>query len=491
MTTELSLYFQKLTLKFIVFIALAYGVYTLAWLIMGVVHSFPNVEDLELASWARDIGVARAFINLSITYDGRYATNFLQCFNPLVWNFVAAYPLIISFSLFLFIAGTFLSLSVFFQAKWHVNFVVSLVFVSVYFSIIPGLAYALYWMGSSFVYLYGSIFFMFFFSFCYLYWREKQGWKQFIFFALSGISLFMSIGFGESYLPLYFLLFAFGLFYALLHIKYIIKFLPLAIIALASASLMIFSPGVIMRVSEKSTAAYFQLDIFLSALQNYFIWLQRFFSCFEIYILALLIFILQWSKRIRVHQIFSGGQLFLLSLAWLVLPFCMLLPFHLVKISTGGFTERIFIPLAFVQLFFLIIFLLPQSFSILCKKIKEPLLNSTIFAFLFLLFLIHSNKENNINLIEKEYNEGKLTAFKKIMSHRYELLSKNRNAISYSFICIDDLKDYPHSLYTHPDPENNRSNSKWNKFLEAYFKIDEIKTPEDKSLKFSERINSN
>mgnify|MGYP000907800108 CR=1 FL=1 len=462
-------------------------------LVIGAFYAQPNVEDLELAILARDLGLWKAFVHLAITYDGRYSTNFLQGFNPLVLDRVQDYHLVILFSITLFGVGLFSVAKCILHNISKLQIMgLSILFGSCFFMACPSLVYCLYWMGSSFVYLYPCIFLLFSFSSILWYLRSEMHKKTFPFFVAT-LTLFIGIGFSELFLPFY-------LFFAIATPVYLKKFypqlfkafIPIGLVIICCVSFVLLTPGLIPRFEGKSFDSQISFGVLSNAIVNYLTATRD--SLFTLPALFLTISAFWIYTTFPIESIFRLRKIdiVLLCIGFIVLPFAMTLPFYFTKSFVSGFPTRVYIPVRFIHfllLFWAIIPAVSKSLKTIMQRLRVSnfLLIATIFIGILNIVSI-SKGEGSIGLLVKEYRTGELSHFNQFMSQRYELLAqKGKEEKKYSFVCVEELTNYPLSLYTHPDLESNRNQSKWNKYIEAYFRIDEVKTPNDTSLRFAIR----
>jgi hypothetical protein len=477
--------------KVLAFCIIAFSLAIIALLVVGATHAHSNVEDIELALIARDIGIFDSWIHLSITYDGRYSTNMLQSINPLVFDKVLWYKYIIVFTLALFTTATYiLSATIFSSYSKLQKLLVTLIFVSGFFLLNPSLAHSLYWMGSSFVYLFSCIFFFFSLAGVIAYTKITPAGKKNSFLPLA-LLLFVSIGFSESFLPVYLLSSVFMVFYYLKHRKDALQYIiPVAIVMLASIIFMISTPGLGMRF-QQPIESYFQQAVFKASVVNYITFLVNTVNSSAFWLVVAVAFYINLTSRSQSGLLIkTKWHLPVAILSALLIVYLMTLPFYVTKSYTGEMPLRIYIPVLFLLSFFLLYVLVPSV------NFHYPLnyhLKPVLYPFLALLLLLSTyqlyNGKGPVGLLLTEYRNGELKKFDQFMTLRYSKLQVAVNsADSYKLVCLGELKDYPKSLYTYPDSEINRHNSKWHKFMEAYFKIDEVKVLGDSTLRFT-RLN--
>jgi hypothetical protein len=453
-------------------------------LLIGIYYCHANVEDLELAIYSRELGVYNAWLRLLTTYDGRYSTNLMQGINPLVINNILGYKWMILVGLALLNLAIYTAIKKSFEGvKSLYVFIATLSFSVLYFQQCGSTAYALYWMGSSFVYLYPSIFLLFNIVLFIPY--IKTSVPSVLYFFPLTVMLILSIGYSELFLPLYlFLSFLIPIYVYYNYPKLLPRVIPLSIIMWLGISFMITSPGLYFRFNDSDLNNHLNRQIILSSLQNYGIEIKTLLN-FPLLLLVILSAILWESSKWSFGHLFSQINLGWVLFLFLTLPYLMSLPYFVTKYSPFEYPVRIYIPIVFVQYVIVFFFIVP----ILLNKYSNLIFKSIykLAGFLFLLlftFQIWSGK-GQVGLLLHELLDNKLCDFDTQMTQRYLKLAESRNSKStYILVELDTLKIYPKSLYTHPDKEFNRNNTKWNKFIEGYFGIDEVKTFGDTTCRF-------
>ncbi len=464
----------------------SFGCFAIILLAIGAFYAHTNVEDLELAILSRELGMWKAWLHLAVTYDGRYLTNFLHGFNPLVWNNVLGYKWMVLGALGLFNLGVFFAIRVFFKdVGWAWSFVGSLTFSSIYFQSCGSLAYALYWMGSSFVYLYPSILLLFIIALFFRYATAQPKQRNFYFLPLACL-LFLGIGSSELYLPFYFIVSI--LLPIVLYIglpAHSTRVIPLSIISIVSIWFMVSAPGVSYRFDSIELKNHFSWQVLFSSLENYGKEISSLFSVptfLPIILSAWLTSEKIWSPVIA----FRKNQIIIMLCFFIVVPYLMTLPFFITKASLNEFPNRVYIPVIFIQHTLLFFFIVP---ALVMKNQHSNMSKSFLkylgISLLLMLSLQILNGKGQLGLLYKELMSGKIRNFDKQMTYRYKLLEDSRNALNkHEMVCIDTLRDYPRSLFTHPDREYNRASTKWHKYIEGYFEIDEVRTYGDTTQRF-------
>jgi len=148
-------------------------------LFIGATFTNPNAEDFSLSATAKNIGVAPSIIEVLISYDGRYFSNFLHAINPLAFGWINGYKWMSFFSLVfpVFILFFFLRSfrSIFNKYDF---FVISSFFMLINYALTPSLPHLVFWMSSSFVYLYSWCFMLLWLGFFIRFYKEENEKKS-------------------------------------------------------------------------------------------------------------------------------------------------------------------------------------------------------------------------------------------------------------------------------------------------------------------------
>lgn len=455
-------------------------------LLWGIYYSQTNVEDLELALLSRELGLWDAWMRLSISYDGRYLTNLLQGLNPLVFNNVFGYKWMILGAYTFFIISIFLLIRVSFNGlNWYITLVGTLGFSVLYFQNCGSLAYALYWMGSSFVYLYPSILFLLIVAFFVRYLSCPK--PSLLFFIPLAAFLFLGIGCSELYLPLYLSLsFLVPVFFRFHFPELVSRVIPLSLVAIMGIWFMVSAPGLGFRFEENDLGEHLNFPVILSSLKNYGKELGFLFNI-PVLLLMLLSGSLVKCSNVTLGSSFKQFPLGYSFVIFFLLPYLMTLPYFITKASTFEYPVRVYIPVIFIQYFFIFFILVPTIVVKYPNKLQLISRVQWLSIPLSGMILIQVwCGYGQIGLLFNELCSGSMERFDNQLTKRYTLLEESRASSEENFmICTDTLQIYPRSLYTHPDPEFHRDSTKWHKFIEGYFEIREVRTYGDTVGRFS------
>lgn len=456
-------------------------------LTIGAWHTYPNAEDLELSCASRDIGLVHSILGVMTTYDGRYTTNFLHAINPLVFNWIEGYSvmnilgvLLLNLGLYFFITLTINSGSPF------AAFLYSAFITIMYMGCILCFA-TFYKMAGNFVYLYPNSFVLFFACSLTLYFKAQSTYSENIYFVLTAITLIAAIGFSELYLPFYSLLLMGILTYTWFRNKRLFKnFLPIFIVGIASIIFFVGAPGVTIHLSgtqnngiENSAA-----PVLLNTLRRYGDTLNTTLKQ-PIFLYSVIYFILLFhSKKIGRKTTMKGKTIYGIMALTVAITLIMTASYYLPKMDSSGYPLKIYTPILF--LLFVAVYLF------MCSAIKVPVTTSnvriwtSIRILLLMILLINLFQGNNyIALLYKDYENNKLQAFKIFMDNRTVMLKKSsQSTAKYKTALVPALLECPRTVYISTDSETNRTISKWNKYHEEYFKLDEVSVIGDTTFRF-------
>lgn len=452
------------------------SLFTLLTVLYAALFSWPNVEDLELSIAARETSLWRSVLNMSVTYDGRYATNLLHAANPLVYNKVGWYKYMVIATLLMFLLSAYVAVGhVFERAKTTDRVVITLIFTASILLSTPSLFFSIYSVCSSYAYFYPCIFVLLAFVSVQLYLKATK--KKFALFLLSTLLIFISAGFNEVFLPFFVILSLAVPWFLRRHDKDRFHHsLPISLITLGFVLFFITTPSAFQKMDGKVsfgdlTFIQNSLTVYLDVIIKYLaspIMLCMFLSSY---------FLISYHNR-------GIGSWELISLSLTVLPYTMTLPFFLAYPTTESITERIYIPVLFIQYAVLFFFLFPALWKWLLGRgwirtsgtdFKIMSLSVSCVA-TFIGISVYSGNYGSMGTLISELKSGKIHDYNDRMSRNYEKLLRAADSnTKYELVCVEETISYPESIFSDQDVENNRRNSKWNRFNEAYFKVDEIR----------------
>jgi hypothetical protein len=441
--------------------------FCLGLLIFVSSYNWPNAEDLSLTLLPRDIGLLNSIMHMMGTYDGRYFTNLLHGLNPLAWGYVKFVWLMAPFSILLLVSTLYYFFTAIIVGNRFNVFFLSIFITSLHFATCPSIAHQLYWMSSSFVYLYSVIFFLLF-SGTYIRYLEslaldpKQGLM-----VLSLILIFCGIGMNEMMLPAYSLFLIHQVYrqFNSIHFK---ELAPIYFLGFCSILFFIASPGIHMRLNHEN---YFEnpfgLNSIKTALSQYLIYFFRLWKMPITVASVLFLFFFKSRLKIKKSFILDGYPPFFLLV--FIFPFLLILPYYVPLSHFECFPDRIYGTINLVHLLVFTYFIIRFEFSI-------PFQNGVLYFQFFLLFfgVVYFSK-NNINDMFKLYQSGKLECFKEEFLKRDEKLRQASIADNaYRFIELDTLNCVPEQFWIYTDMKPGLKESHWNKAYQNYYYVDEV-----------------
>jgi hypothetical protein len=472
--------------RFLIVLVLLTALYGAYWFFLGAYYSFPNAEDISLTKGHKNFSVRNEVLNLLLSYDGRYFTNVLHSANPLTFGKTDYYKYSNMFSILFFFMCLYLLFSqiILFQNK-VAAFAFSLMFLVLNFTLSPSLVHELYWLVSSYVYLYAWCFWMIWISLFLAAKKTNLFLKSTVYYAFSNLFLFLSIGINEMFLVINTL----SLFLLALYEYYTYKKLshPLfSLIIVSGFSILFFisSPGISRRLSLfDEGSSYSFLEVLKYSFSHFFEEGYRvLFSSYATIGLFGLIILKGFQTKVSFKL--NKVKLLFFSLFCFVGLYLMTMPFYLTMgVKNLFFPNRIFtaVDTGFLLLGVLISFYISE---LIANKISKDVV--LFFKTIFITILIYGLffQVNNISLLKAEYNNGTLLAYKKEMTERFETINKSKeNKTCWKKAIIKPLVNKPKSIYFDPDIKPNREDEYWNEAYESYFFIDEISYESDTSSK--------
>ncbi len=463
-------------------------------LFIAAYYSHPNAEDLSLIGAAKNMGILNSSYMLLATYDGRYFTNLLHGFNPLVLGWVDAYKYTVSFSILFFISCLVLFVkSIYPKLKWFKVLLFSALVVLLNFSLSPSLVHQLYWLVSSYVYLYAWCFWLLWVS-SYLYFmRAQNSTVKSILYFITNILLFLAIGINEMFLVLNLatLVVLVG-YHSYKHQFKLIENLPILITFTLSFMLFASSPGILSRVDslDVNPSSFAMIKSGFNGLKHYSISLAH-ILLFNVMIIPTLILIgsdfFQLSKiKLRASTI---AMILILGLAVI---YGMTLAYYLLM-GTGleEYPNRIFTSIYTGIIFLVLVGVAP----LIVNSINQLQFPSVFIQLVQSLSIVMVGVglyfgNNNIHLIQQELESGLIQAYDEDVRTQYATIAAAKNKQScWTTAVIQDLNNLPVSIFMTPKIQENRIKPYWNNAYEAYFLIDEIRIKKDTVTKLENTKN--
>lgn len=471
---------------FLLFIVAILG-YSYYFLITGAFYSMPNAEDFSITALVKKRGVFGAIEELLISYDGRYFTNFLHGINPLAYNWINGYRWQSLFSLFFPV----FSLSFFLKSIWSSAsniklFLIATTFFAVNYALSPSLPHLVYWMISSYVYLYSWCFWLIWIGAFVRMIKSKNKLIEVCCFFITVLSLFFSTGTNE--------MMVFVNVFSLLCIYYFVKhfhpskfslLIPILITGLFSIIFFLSSPGILKRVflyAPEHQSNHLSSLIFKSIsdfMQEFFRWHT---SGLLLLLAAFLLFVVLLKKPLDIPLKYKRFFLLSLLLSFPILYF-MTFTYYLPMGHESSLPQRIysFVFLGY-QIWLVGLFIYLSSFkNTISDYFKTTnLLNIKLSLSILMLFSIHFSV-NNFQYIKVDLESGVLKEFYTQMQKRLDLLNelKIQHKSCRKVIELPLIESYPESIHLPTDIVPNKSIINWNIAYQKYFDIDEVRLEGD------------
>jgi len=440
----------------------------------AALYTWPNVEDLELSIAARDTGVWRSVLNMSVTYDGRYTTNLLHATSPLVFNKVGWYKYMVVATLLIFLLGSYVAVGhVFKQAKHVHKAAITLFFTSSILLSSPSLFFSVYSVCSSYTYFYPCIFILP--TYVSVQMCLKAPNNKFALFLLSTLLIFLCVGFNEVFLPFFVILSLVVPSVLWFHDRERFKHaLPLSLITLSFVLFFVTMPSALKKMNGEAPFTDFlfiknSLIIYLRVILRYVASLS-----------TVLLFLASYFFHDYHSRNFGNRPLVYMSLT--VIPYLMTLPFFMAYPTTESIPERIYIPVVFLLYTVLFFFVFPAFWQRLLSHMQpsftatKPIGLAVTLLMIVISVSVYSGRFGNMGTLVTELRSGAIRAYHERMAGNYaRLLSGAHSNSKYVIVCVEETVSYPQSIFSDQDIENDRRHSKWNRFYEAYFNIDEIR----------------
>jgi len=453
--------------------------WSLFWLLCGALFSHPNAEDLSLALYPRDIGIFPSIKHNMATYDGRYFINFMHAINPLMFNWINGYKWIIIFSITAFTFSLYFFFSSILSSKKIHLILLSVLFTSIHFAVVPSIIHQLYWMVSSFVYLYVWIFGLLFAGALFRAYNSRLTGGSGFWLFFSALLLFCTIGINEMFLP-FLAVFLCLLIYLSFPTPFFKDVLFIAAIGFISMLFFIASPGITERIANERYAHEINYpDIIYRSLSHQFYYLV---SCFTNPILLTSFFLCGlFSKYFTLNKsvisLFQQKNIFNLALLSIVMSYLMTLTYYIPLGHQDEYPDRIFNTinvLIMLAVFFTIIY----YSRLISDLITSNMLIRVTAVILLAVFFIYT--DNNIGKLRDEFQNGAMKSYHREMKQRYAILTHlNKTDSCYKVATINKLSVIPSTIAYSIDITPNREAHHWNTAYESYFNIDQIRLVND------------
>lgn len=470
MNNEKPLFLEKLNQALLIVTILTGYVILLA----AAYFSHPNAEDFSLTAEPFREGILNSMVKLHLNYDGRYFTNLLHAINPMAFGYLKAYPYIIMFGIIFSVFSLF-----YFLKPLHIfkttreRLIFSALFFLVAYALSSSLVHLVYWMVSSFVYLYSFAFTLLFLGTFLRGINEKFQKKRVAYFSVSYFLLTLCMGMNEMFLVinLFSIIILFGWLY---HKSKIDKtaFTGLVIVWTICFLFFISNPGIKTRLSG-NLIEYNDFNAHLllfRSLKEFTVEFSRVVFSGGLFLISIFI-VSSFRLNIKLSKVY-----FLLILIGFAGVYFSTLAFYIPM----GHEENL--PVRMYSIINVLILLLLFSFGMLffstkkLRNILEKLKFKYIKPFFIIglpLFLFFT--KNNLSQIKQELMNGEIYSFHQKMLEHYDVLKAGKkNDECWTRVSISDFpSNYP-SIFHEPVIEPNRTTPHWNKAYEKYLDIDEV-----------------
>lgn len=455
-------------------------------LFLGAYYSNPNAEDFSLVVKSRDLGLIPSIMEVLNTYDGRYFVNLLHGINPLALGSLIGYKFTIAFG----IVFPIFCLSYFLKSVWqnlsHFNtFLFSSLFMLVNYALSPSLPHLVYWMVSSFVYLYSWCFWLLWVGSFIRYLKAPSFPSKDIYFILTIVFLICAMGMNEMFLILHGITLALFILHFTLtqspHLKFTI---PIASVAIIMLLFFISNAGIETRYQsfdELRSENHFILS-FVYLAKHASIALIDWLSFGLIFLVLLFWTILFVGDEDELLN-YKLEMKWYYSLPIFISPFAMLLAFYIPMGESEVIPNRIFTSF-FLVIQFLLVFVFSSYFNTKTLTLfkREKIAVAQIrFALVIALALSLTFTQNNLNILAHEYASGVLINYDQTMKKRYEIIksAKNKQKTCWKVAILPPLVNPPKSIYMNPDIKANKEGFFWNNAYEKFFGLDEVRLEGD------------
>lgn len=452
--------------------------YGYGYLFLGAYFSHPNAEDLSLSVNAKNHGILYSVINVLVNYDGRYFTNILQAVNPISLGCINCYKYITLFSIILpvFCLSFFLR-SISNTLKFIPSILLSSLFVLVNYAISPSIVHQVYWMSSSFVYHYSWCFYLLWVGSFFLFLKKKGKTRKHTWYILSTVFMICNMGMNEMFLALNGITIVCGFFYIFNYYRTnLIHFWSFAVNGLVAILFFVSNPGISKRFHSLNDSPIDVIPTFINSTVDFWIELIQFASYGAILLPTIILFFIHFIWDLEANKKLLR---YLISIPFIAL-YISILAFYFPM----GFQANVPVRVYTVVFFGLLLYstlVLPWIIQVKTKdllKTKLPKYKSTI-SFICLIIIAGSIifMDNNIGLLQEEYNSGKIETFNTSNTTRYAIINETlkKSNSCWSVAVLPPLTNTPTTIYHQPDIKPNRKESYWNQAYERYFLLNEVR----------------
>jgi hypothetical protein len=465
-----------------------FAMWCLWWLGVGAWHCFPNAEDLSLSVEAIEKGFLGSIQGLLISYDGRYFTNALHALNPLVWGWFMGYQLMPAIGILLVVLSFWFLLTTISTGRdwcWKAM-LLSISYLMVHLSVTPSLSHDLYWMVSSFVYMWPWAFYFLFLGSMLRYFRTPEGMLRNMWFLTCAASLVCGIGMNEMFLVLYCLTIAIMALMAWHRgMRTLVSTAPLLVIGMASMAFFVSCPGIGHRLANQEVVRnwnHFVDVISVSVIHLLSFIEETWFGNLMVLPWAIVASILiPTDLRDRLSAV-PWSRAVLYAVIGLCCLWAMTWAYYWPMGADSVAPRRVQTSLLYglqIWTWGLIARVLSDG-RLRSQSISNFQLNPLIPAALALVMCGDIMlSQNNITEIRREYSEGILPGYREQMIDRHRLLESSLREGTWNVAVVPPITHLPITVFSTPLIYPNRYEPCWNHSYEHYYRLDEVRLSTD------------
>jgi len=477
----------------ILFWVLVFGIvsYGCNWLWVAAVKSVPNAEDFTLSIAPRDNGFVSSVINLLTFFDSRYTANMLHGLNLLVFNRYDMFYLMPLICFTLFVLSVFFFLSSVFAAEGKRVLLLCYVlfFLVGFFAVEPSLPFGLFYMASTFTYVY-PWFFFFVWMGCFVRSKNKSGIGYLLYTLLGLIALFLSFGCSELFIVINtIVLFSLSIIIWKLDRAHKYSLTPYILVALSSIAFIVTCPSgklIHDNMDGNPNVNINWLNIINRSVQMNWTFLRMtvLTPITILLVLANTSFWLILRPRFVSKGVMNKKHLLVIFIMLIVLAYISSMVYFISLTNSEEFPYRIFNTTLLIILFAIHI-ILPLVFV---DYLFDLMTDVKLYAFSCIIMtgvlLSYIFLPNNFLLIKQEDETGILDQVKNDYVEFYQNVRLVKQAgISPSIVYLKNPSVVPKSNYFGPDVLPNRKAAYWNITFEQYFQVDEVRLKGDSIFK--------
>lgn len=458
------------------------------WLGVGIWHCFPNAEDLSLSVEAIEKGFLGSIQGLLMSYDGRYFTNALHALNPLVWGWFMGYQLMPAIGILSVVLSLWFLLSGLSTEKnwsWKAM-LLSISYLMVHLSVTPSLSHDLYWMVSSFVYMWPWAFYFLFLGSMLRYLRTPEGRLRNMWFLLCAASLVCGIGMNEMFLVLYSVTIAIMALVAWKKgMRTLVSTAPLVFIGVASMAFFVSCPGIGHRMADQEVVrdwAHVFDVLSVSAIHLLSFIEETWFGNRMVLPWAIVVSMLAPADLRERLSAVKWSRLALFAVIGLCCLWAMTWAYYWPMGADSMAPRRIQTSLLYglqIWTWGLMVTLVSGKW-LHCQRISNIRLNAFIPAVLAIVMCCDVMfSHNNITEIRREFSEGTLSGYREQMLNRHSLLEGTSRKGAWNVAVVPPITHFPTMVFDPPLLYPNRHQDYWNRAYERYYLLDEVRLSTD------------